>query len=429
MKAIIYISGVIGEETSLTDVIRQFKSYESPSEVEVNIHSEGGNVDEGDAIFEYLNGIKKDLPLNTYATKAYSIAAKILSVGEKIFVADEDKVVMIHFAWAEVKGKAEKLEIVAEFLREKENEFAAYYAEFLNIDENSARSLLDNETFLSGQEAVELGFATELKTATKAVAKYEPKNINLKTSKMTKEKKGMLKAFAAFLGIAQALVLQDSSGTEIEFADVEDGKTPVVGDAGTIGGEKVSDGEYIIPSMNDATVVFVDGKISEIKPLETPAEEEVDVNAEVIKEVMNWEVETSSTSFNEGDTLEYDYDGETYSFGVGEYFIPSIGKSVVTDANGVIVKVKESVAPAEDTVAANAKIDAEIAKVVNGIEAKVSAKFETKLKAQEEKIKALNKLVGSREFKAQEEEAEAATTSGKGQGNYMSNILRQGRKK
>ena len=70
MKAIIFISGIIGEETSLTDVIRQFKSYEEPTEVEAVIHSEGGNVEQGDAIFEFLNGLKKTMPVMTPIIKA-----------------------------------------------------------------------------------------------------------------------------------------------------------------------------------------------------------------------------------------------------------------------------------------------------------------------------------------------------------------------
>lgn len=442
MKATIYISGVIGEETTLSDVIRQFKSFEEPSEVEAVIHSEGGNVEQGDAIFEYLEGLKKTMPVNTVTDKAYSISAKIFSVGQARTVEDIDKAIMIHFAWAEVKGKAEKLELVAEALREMEGDFASYYSEFLSIDEGAAKSLLDNDTFFSGADAVELGFATELKTATKAVAKYEPENLNLKSSQMSKSKNKLLKAFKAFLEKEEievnALVLQDSTGTEIEFPDLEEGATPKEGDAGMIDGEAVPDGEYIMPSLEDAKVVFVDGKISEVKPAEEETEEEdvdanaqaeegTEANAEVIKEVVNWEIETSSTSFNEGDVLEYEYEGETFAFGVGEYFIPSIGKSVVTDATGTIVKVKEVASPESDEADdVDANAEAELEAVIGKIQEKISAKFEAKFKAQESKIKSLNKLVGSKEFKAEETETDGAAAPKKGSGNYLTGVLNKG---
>lgn len=438
MKGTIYISGIIGKETTLSDVIRQFKSFTEPSEVDVVIHSEGGDVEQGDAMFDYLQGIKKTIPVNTITDKAYSISAKIFSVGEKRVVEDIDKAIMIHFAWATVSGKAEKLEIIAEALRELENDFAGYYSEFLDIDETTVRSLLDNDTFISGADAIALGFATELKTETKAVAQYEPNNYNLKTSKMSKSKNRILNAFKAFLDNeveVNALVLQDSTGKEIEFADLEEGATPKEGDTATIDGEAIQEGEFIMPSLEGKIVVFSDGKVSEIKDAEVEDAEEdaVEVNAEVIKEVLNWEIETSSTSFNEGDVLEYEYEGETYSFGVGEYYIPSIGKSVVTDATGTIVKVKESASPDTTTVEEDAEVSAQeqvqIEAVLEKLTNKISTKFEAKFTAQEEKIKKLNKLLGSKEFNAQEEEVETSGTAKKSSQNYLTSVLHKGRKR
>lgn len=434
MKATIYISGIIGEETTLTDVIRQFKSYEEPTEVEVKIHSEGGNVEQGDSIYDYLNGLKKEMLVNTYATKAYSISAKIFSVGENRIVEDVDKAVMIHFAWAEVKGKAEKLELVAEALREMEDDFASYYSEFLAVDEDTARNLLDNDTFISGSEAVELGFATELKSATKAVAQYDS-NINLKTSKMSKKSKTqkLIAAFAAFLGSDEvevnALVLQDSNGTEIDFPDLESGDTPKAGDAGTIDGEPVPDGEYIMPSLEDVTVVFADGKISEIKEAEGDEgseggdDEDIDAKAEEVQQISVWEQTASNTSFEVGDVMTYEYDGETYNFGAGEFFVPSIDKNVVTDASGVIVAHKDKVVTSPEAEEEDVEVAAQLDEIVKGVEAKVSAKFEAKFTAQENKIKALNKKIGSKEFKAEEQEPEGNSSGKKSEGNYLAGVF------
>lgn len=438
MKAIIYISGIIGEETTLTDVIRQFKSYDEPTEVEAKIHSEGGNVEQGDAICDFLNGLKKTMTVNTSATKAYSIAAKIFSVGEERIVEDAEKAIMIHFAWAEVKGKAEKLELVAEALREMENDFASYYSEFLAVDEDTARSLLDNDTFISGSEAVELGFATGLKSATKAVAKYDS-IINLKTSKMSKKSKGkqLLAAFAAFVGLedadANALVLQDSSGTEIDFSELESGDVPKVGDAGTIDGDPVPDGEYIMPSLEDAKVVFVDGKISEINEAEEVEETEeeiqarLDAKAEEVQQISVWEQTASNTSFEVGDVMTYDYDGETYNFGAGEFFVPSIDKNVVTDASGVIVAHKDKVVTSTEQVDDEAEVSAQLEGMLEKVENKISAKYEAKFEEQAKKINTLNKLVGSKEFKAEEIEPDGNEGSKKNAGNYMANVLRKKR--
>ena len=160
MKATIYISGKIGKETTLVDVIRQFKSYDEPTEVLAIIDSVGGDKPEGDTIYDYLEGLKAEMPVNTYAKKAYSIAAKIFAVGQERTVDDVEKAIMIHFAWAKAEGDAEKFEVVAEQLRKMEDEFTSFYSAFLGVDEDTVRNLLDNETFISGSEAVDLGFAT-----------------------------------------------------------------------------------------------------------------------------------------------------------------------------------------------------------------------------------------------------------------------------
>ena len=60
-KATIYINGVIGEDTKLLDVIRQFKSFSNATEVEVQIDSVGGCVDTGMSIFNYLRNLNTQL--------------------------------------------------------------------------------------------------------------------------------------------------------------------------------------------------------------------------------------------------------------------------------------------------------------------------------------------------------------------------------
>lgn len=434
MKAKIYISGVIGEETTLTDVIRQFKSYAEPDEVEVTIHSQGGNVEKGDAIYNYLKTLDLTIPVTTITDKAYSIAAKIFTAGRVRIIEDIESAAMIHFAWAKVEGKAEKLEMIAEELREMEQEFTSFYAELLNIDEETAKALLDNETFLSGEEAVELGFATELKTATKAVAIYKNEN-NLKSKKMSKQSlksKGqlLLDAFAAFLKPEEvevvALVLQDSNGAEIDFADLESGETPKVGDKGTIDGSPIPDGEYIIPSMDEATVVFVDGAISEIKPKDTdeansPSEEpqaKTEIKAETVKEIIVWDLEVVNTTFAIGDTVLVKWGEEESSIGATEFQVKD-GRRIVTDASGVIVTIKE----ADANIPSDIDVEAQVEAMLKKVETKVQANFEAKFIEQEKEIKGLKKLIGSKEFNAEQIHVDENTRTEKSEQNKLAGIF------
>ena len=451
MKAVIYISGVIGEETNLTDVIRQFKSYDEPTEVEVVIDSIGGNVEEGESIYNYLKSL--DVPVTTIAKKAYSISAQIFAAGETRIIEDIDDAFMIHFAWAKVEGKAEDLENMAEVLRDKEDEFASFYSELIDIDEDTVKDLLDNDTMLSGSEAVDMGFATELKSASlKAVAIYKRKE-DSKTNKSKKMKNGKFKEFkkamesafnALFDGEVEkekevnALVLQDSDGTEIDFADLDSGDTPKVGDKGTIDGSPVSDGSYIIPSMDEATVVFVDGAISEVIPKEdeeeakeekkeetkeeVKAEKKEEINAEEVQQISVWTMEVINTSFAEGDVVKYmDWDDNEQTIGSGEFQL-SDGRRVVTDATGVIVKIKE--AEAEKEIEVDAETEAKLEKEEEK-EAEVNAKLKDENKKLKIELKAKNKLIGSKEFKAEEQTPKTnLRKTVKGESNSLANIVR-----
>lgn len=82
-----------------------------------------------------------------------------------------------------------------------------------------------------------------------------------------------------------------------------------------------------------------------------PDEKKVDVKneaLEAISEVSIWSVEVSNTSFEIGDVVYYDYDGETYPVGAGEFRLKD-GSKIVTDASGVIVS-KEAGEVAEPVV-------------------------------------------------------------------------------
>ena len=428
MKATIYISGKIGEDTTLVDVIRQFKSYEDPDSVYVVIDSIGGDVDDGEAIYNYLDGLKADLPVNTYAKKAYSIAAKVFAVGQERTIDDEDKALMIHFAWANAKGKAEKFEAIAEVLREIEDDFAAFYSDFLNVDEETVRALLDDETFMSGTEAVDLGFATELKVAAEAVAEYSIKNPK-KNTEMTTEKKTLGKkfkaAFDAFMesvDIKAELTLQDSNATDIVFPDLEEGGTPAVGDKATIDGSAIPDGSYIMPSMDDSTLVFVDGAITEVNEAEEEAAEtEAEIaarliveaaeaaKAEEIKEVFTYSVTSTNTSFEMGDVVMFEgWDGgEEYAASSGEFKLKD-GRSIVTDAAGVIVKIKpadseEQIINVDDET--EASFEDMLTKVTEKVTAEVKASLQAELTLKDTEIEDLKKKVGSNEIvpKAQED--------------------------
>lgn len=445
MKAKIYISGRITKDETLIDVIRQFKSFENPSEIEVIIKTNGGNKFEGDSVYNYLKNLDAEIPVTTKTRKAFSIGAKIFAAGSSRIVADEEDVVGIHFARVTPKGTytAEEVEELATELFGIKKEFIDFYSDHLNIDKDTVETLLENETVMSGKRAVELGFATSLEIVEEEIiAELNIDNLNKnemkKSEKQVKKqnffKKFMAEATAFFEDeeVVAELTLQDSNATDVVFPDLEEGDTPKEGDAATIDGSAIPDGSYIMPSLEDATVVFVDGKVSEVKPKEEAAEEtsteEAEVVAEEIKEVFTYSVEATNTSFEEGETLMFkawNEDGEDYAASSGEYKLKD-GSTIVTDASGVIVKKKtaeEAVVVVEEEVEAN--FEEVLEKITKKVTKNISAEFDLKLSEKDKEIKKLKAKQSSKEITA--EELEVDGSGKKEKGNRAAEILRAAR--
>lgn len=420
MKAKIYISGRVTKDETLIDVIRQYKSFEDPTEIEVRINTNGGNKNEGDAIYDYLKNLDLEIPVTTIGKKAYSIGAKIFAAGRFRLVPDEEEVIGIHFARVTPKGTytAEQVEELANELFEIKGEFIDFYSDHLDIDKGTVENLLENETVLSGTKAVELGFATGLEiVADEIIAELNIDNLN--TDKMSTKKEKKTNLFKKFIAevtayldsegeVVAELTLQDSSATDIVFPDLEAGDTPKEGDAATMDGKAIADGSYVMPSLEDSTVVFVDGKVSEVKPKEEEAEEDKEVIAESINEVMTYSVESTNTTFEEGETLmlkSWMEEGEDYAAGANEYKLKD-GSSIVTDASGVIVSKKtateldKSIIPDNEN-ETEADFEKLMGKLTKKLKDEVSAEFQTKFDDQNKVIKSLKAGKGSKEINAE----------------------------
>ena len=130
------------------------------SVIDVYINSYGGEVAEGLAIYNALKRHKAKI-----RTHVDGFACSIASV---IFMAGDERIMpstsclMIHNPWTVTAGNAKELRKQAEDLDVIGECSINAYMEHVNISEDELKELLDNETWLSSKEAVELGFATEV---------------------------------------------------------------------------------------------------------------------------------------------------------------------------------------------------------------------------------------------------------------------------
>ncbi len=128
--------------------------------INVNINSYGGEVAEGLAIYNALKKHKAKI-----VTKCEGFACSIASV---IFMAGDERIMneasllMIHNAWSWGEGDANALRKMADDLDLITNQSKKVYLANSNIDEGALTELMDQETFIEPEDALEMGFATSV---------------------------------------------------------------------------------------------------------------------------------------------------------------------------------------------------------------------------------------------------------------------------
>ena len=250
---------------SLATVMRQVEMQPDADSFEVHIHSVGGDVNEGFAIYNFLKNTGK--PITTFSDGLVaSIATIIFMAGEKRYIHNSDTF-MIHNPWGGLEGEAKDLERYAAELRKWEVIMLDFYMPFLNIDREELILLLNSESYLTSEQLISMGFATGIINNFKAVAK-----VNLKSNEMSEQLKkedveGLFAGFFAKLtkalrGSIKAKIIQAATGEELDFPNLEDHETPEIGAEAKIAGNKAN-GEFLLP--DGVIYVFVDGVLTEIK--------------------------------------------------------------------------------------------------------------------------------------------------------------------
>lgn len=129
--------------------------------IELHINSYGGSVKEGVAIYNQLKQ-KKCKEIVAYVDGfAYSIASVIMQAADRRIMGLGTSL-LIHNMWLRVEGNAEDLRKAADDLDVLMESNRQIYLERINISEEELIELLDNESYLTPDQAVEMGFADEI---------------------------------------------------------------------------------------------------------------------------------------------------------------------------------------------------------------------------------------------------------------------------
>ena len=127
-----------------------------------NLNSPGGDFFEGMAIYNLLREHKAKVTIRVLGVAA-SVASVIAMAGDEILMGD-GSFLMIHNAWAVAVGNRHDMTDTAAVLATFDAAMAALYAHRSGIAEAEAEAamLMDRETWIGAQQAVDDSFATGL---------------------------------------------------------------------------------------------------------------------------------------------------------------------------------------------------------------------------------------------------------------------------
>lgn len=155
---------------------RELEDVPAGEGVEIVIHSPGGSVSEGVAIFNLIRDFARENEVTVYifgmaaSMASYvALAAKIGNPSNRIIVED-NSIYMIHNAWTYVEGDYREMSKQGQWLERISALLAQAYAAVSGKSVEKIRALMDEETYFLGQEIVDFGFADEIRKATSDAA-------------------------------------------------------------------------------------------------------------------------------------------------------------------------------------------------------------------------------------------------------------------
>ena len=145
--------------------------------LDIYINSGGGDVFAGIAIYNTLrrSGAHKIAHVDGLAA---SIASVIAMAADEIVMA-ENAMMMIHEAWTLAGGNKREIRKIADELERIDGLIAETYQVRTNLDIDQIRDLLMAETWMTAQEAVEMGFADRVELGLKAAASVRGKVLKM----------------------------------------------------------------------------------------------------------------------------------------------------------------------------------------------------------------------------------------------------------
>jgi len=156
-----------GDEVTPRQFREDMEALGDIDELRIYTNSPGGDVFAGQAILSMLK--RHSAHKVVYVDGLAASAASIVAMAGDVIRMPRNAMMMIHNVWTVVAGDANDLREVADALDRITESVVAAYKEKTGLDDEEIRRMMDVETWMTAEEAVEKGFADEIED-TRAVA-------------------------------------------------------------------------------------------------------------------------------------------------------------------------------------------------------------------------------------------------------------------
>lgn len=126
----------------------------------VRINSYGGEVAEGLAIYNLLKSYEGEV--TTICDGFACSAASVVFMAGAKRIMPRSSLLMIHNAWTWASGDADDLRKAADDLEKITQPSVEVYTSVSNLDADEIKAMMDAETWIDADEALDFGFATEI---------------------------------------------------------------------------------------------------------------------------------------------------------------------------------------------------------------------------------------------------------------------------
>jgi ATP-dependent Clp protease protease subunit len=298
--------GISDDTISAKTVSDYLDEHKDADSITVKINSRGGDVQMGFEIHDLLvNSGKKIKTIGE--GKVYSIATVIFLAGtEREMMKNADGLIhnpyIPQYTLSDAYNSDDLLKL-AEGLAQEEAKILDFYVEKTGADKAKLAELMKEDTKLSAEDMLSLGFATKILEPVKAFAFIKPNKYKMdeKDVKTWGEKLDLI--IDKIKGLSRLPVtdqtMTDKDGKEFKL-EKETG-SPAVGDKAS------PDGSY---AMSDGkTVVIANGAVTEVKE-PAVAKTELELANEKIAE-LETKVALAETAKAEAETAKIDFEAET----------------------------------------------------------------------------------------------------------------------